>query len=146
MTNKEYSDMTKKVSPGTKSRKNCFNAFWVGGLICVIGQGFSDLYQKVFMLEKNSAAAFVSITLVTLSIILTAFGLYRKIAKYAGAGTLVPITGFANAMSSPAIEFKPEGHVMGIGAKLFSIAGPVIVFGLVADFVYGVILYLMSLF
>ena len=138
--------MTKKVSPGTKSLKNCFNAFWVGGLISVIGQGFSDLYQKVFMLEKNSAAAFVSITLVTLSIILTAFGLYRKIAKYAGAGTLVPITGFANAMSSPAIEFKPEGHVMGIGAKLFSIAGPVIVFGLVADFVYGVILYLMSLF
>ena len=146
MTNKEYSEMTKKVSPGTKSLKNCFNAFWVGGLICVIGQGLSDLYQKVFMLEKNSAAAFVSITLVTLSIILTALGLYRKIAKYAGAGTLVPITGFANAMSSPAIEFKPEGHIMGIGAKLFSIAGPVIAFGLVADFVYGVILYLMSLF
>lgn len=138
--------MTKKVSPGTKSLQNCFNAFWVGGLICVIGQGLNDLYENVFMLEKNSAAAFVSITLVTLSIILTAVGLYRKIAKYAGAGTLVPITGFANAMSSPAIEFKPEGHVLGIGAKLFSIAGPVIVFGLVADFIYGIILYLMSLF
>lgn len=145
MTNKEYAEMTKKVSPGSKSLKNCFNAFWVGGLICVIGQGLSDLYKGCFNMDKLPANAFVSITLVTLSIILTAFGLYQKIAKFAGAGTLVPITGFANAMSSPAIEFKPEGHVMGIGTKLFSIAGPVIVFGLVASVLYGIVIYVMTL-
>ncbi len=146
MTNKEYSSMTKKASPGSKSLKNCLNAFWVGGLICVIGQALFDLYTNYFMLEMSAASAFVSISLVALSIILTALGSYQKIAKFAGAGTLVPITGFANAMASPAIEFKTEGHIMGIGAKMFSIAGPVIVFGLVADFVYAIILYLISWF
>ena len=146
MTNKEYSDMTKKASPGSKSVKNCLNAFWVGGLICLIGQLLLDLYENVLKMEQNPAATLVSMSLITLSIILTALGLYQKIAKFAGAGTLVPITGFANAMSSPAIEFKPEGHVLGIGANLFSIAGPVIVFGVVASVAYGIVVFVVNMF
>lgn len=145
MTNKEYSDLTKKVSPGSKSVKNCLWAFFVGGAICTLGQAIQDCFEICMSIEKSSASTLTSITLITLSIILTALGLYQKIAKHAGAGTLVPITGFANAMSSPAIEFKPEGHVLGIGAKMFSIAGPVIVFGLVADFIYGIIICIINM-
>ena len=146
MTNKEYSDMTKKASPGSKSVKNCLNAFWVGGLICLIGQLLLDLYENVLKMEQNSASTLVSMSLITLSIILTALGLYQKIAKFAGAGTLVPITGFANAMSSPAIEFKPEGFILGVGAKMFTIAGPVIVYGVSASVAYGLIYWITTLF
>lgn len=146
MNHKEYSELTKKVSPGSKSVKNCTIAFFVGGLICVLGQALNDMYVNMCNMGTDCAATLVSVTLVTLSIILTALGLYQKLAKFAGAGTLVPITGFANAMSSPAIEFKTEGHVMGLGTKLFSIAGPVIVFGLVSGFVYGIILWIWSMF
>ncbi len=146
MTNKEYFDMTKKASPGSKSVKNCLNAFWVGGLICLLGQLLLDLYENVLKTEQNSASTLVSMSLITISIILTALGLYQKIAKFAGAGTLVPITGFANAMSSPAIEFKPEGHVLGIGTNLFSIAGPVIVFGVVASVAYGIVIFVVKMF
>lgn len=138
--------MTKKASPGSKSVKNCLNAFWVGGLICLIGQLLLDLYENVLKMEQNPASTLVSMSLITLSIILTALGLYQKIAKFAGAGTLVPITGFANAMSSPAIEFKPEGHVLGIGANLFSIAGPVIVFGVIASVAYGIVIFVVNMF
>ena len=146
MTNKEYFDMTKKASPGSKSVKNCLNAFWVGGLICLLGQLLLDLYENVLKMEQNPASTLVSMSLITISIILTALGLYQKIAKFAGAGTLVPITGFANAMSSPAIEFKPEGHVLGIGTNLFSIAGPVIVFGVVASVAYGIVIFIVKIF
>ena len=146
MTTKEYSELTKKVSPNSKSVKNTFFAFLVGGIICTIGQALLDLYQNYFNMELTSASAFTSITLITLSILLTSFGLYHKIAKYAGAGTLVPITGFANAMSSPAIEYKSEGQILGTGAKLFSIAGPVIVYGTVASVIYGVINWVTTLF
>ena len=138
--------MTKKASPGSKSVKNCLNAFWVGGLICLLGQLLLDLYENVLKTEQNSASTLVSMSLITISIILTALGLYQKIAKFAGAGTLVPITGFANAMSSPAIEFKPEGHVLGIGTNLFSIAGPVIVFGVVASVAYGIVIFVVKMF
>ena len=138
--------MTKKASPGSKSVKNCLNAFWVGGLICLLGQLLLDLYENVLKMEQNSASTLVSMSLITISIILTALGLYQKIAKFAGAGTLVPITGFANAMSSPAIEFKPEGHVLGIGTNLFSIAGPVIVFGVVASIAYGIVIFIVKMF
>ena len=146
MTNKEYFDMTKKASPGSKSVKNCLNAFWVGGLICLLGQLLLDLYENVLKMEQNPASTLVSMSLITISIILTALGLYQKIAKFAGAGTLVPITGFANAMSSPAIEFKPEGHVLGIGTNLFSIAGPVIVFGIIASVAYGIVIFIVKIF
>ncbi len=145
MTNKEYSKMTKQASPGSKVLLNCFNAFWVGGLICLLGEGLSELYTY-YGLSQLTAASAVSISLITLSIILTALGWYQKIAKFAGAGTLVPITGFANAMSSPAIEFKTEGQVLGTGAKLFSIAGPVIVYGLVSAFLYGLIYQIVTMF
>ena len=138
--------MTKKASPGSKSVKNCLNAFWVGGLICLLGQLLLDLYENVLKMEQNPASTLVSMSLITISIILTALGLYQKIAKFAGAGTLVPITGFANAMSSPAIEFKPEGHVLGIGTNLFSIAGPVIVFGVVASVAYGIVIFIVKIF
>ena len=145
VTNKEYSELTKKTSPGSKVMLDCINAFWVGGTICLIGQIFMELYGRAG-LEKTEASMAVSITLIGISIILTGLTWYQKIAKFAGAGTLVPITGFANAMSSPAIEFKAEGHILGIGTKLFSIAGPVIAYGVVAAFVYGLVLVLIGLF
>lgn len=145
ITNKEYTKLTKKASPNSKSFLNCFNAFWVGGLICVIGELLMDLYLNAG-LEKTEAGMAVSISLITLSIVLTGLTIYQKVARFAGAGTLVPITGFANSMSSPAIEFKTEGQITGIGAKMFSIAGPVIVYGLFAGFIYGIVLLLFQLF
>jgi stage V sporulation protein AC len=145
MTNKEYAQKAKKASPNSKVPLDCFNAFWVGGLICLLGQALGDFYKSSGLTEQEAGAA-VSITLIGISIFLTTLALYDKIASFAGAGTLVPITGFANAMSSPAIEFKPEGHILGIGANMFKIAGPVIVYGVFASFVYGIILMIAKLF
>lgn len=145
MTNKQYDQMTKMASKKSKVLPDCLNAFWVGGLICVIGQLLLDLYQMAG-LSKMQASSAVSISLVFLSILLTALTLYQKIANFAGAGTLVPITGFANAMAAPAIEFKTEGHVLGIGAKIFSIAGPVIVYGTFASWLYGLVLLAFKMF
>ena len=145
MTNKQYDQMTKMASKKSKVLPYCLNAFWVGGLICVIGQLLLDLYQMAG-LSKMQASSAVSISLVFLSILLTALTLYQKIANFAGAGTLVPITGFANAMAAPAIEFKTEGHVLGIGAKMFSIAGPVIVYGTFASWIYGLVLLAFKMF
>lgn len=135
--------MTKQLSGKSKVLPDCLNAFWTGGLICVAGQALSDLYTS-FGLEKKSAATAVSITLIFIAILLTGLSIYQKFAKISGAGTLVPITGFANAMSAPAIEFKTEGFVLGVGAKLFSIAGPVIVYGVLASAVYGLILMIIK--
>ena len=133
-----------ELAPKSPIRKDCINAFWIGGLICVLGQlainGFSALG-----LEKQDASTAASMSLVVLSALLTGFSLYDNIAKYAGAGTLVPITGFANAIASPAIEFKTEGWILGVGAKIFAIAGPVIAYGTVASVVYGVIYWICSL-
>ncbi|MBQ2390730.1 MAG: stage V sporulation protein AC [Clostridia bacterium] len=145
MTNREYLNMVKKASPNSSVVKDCINAFWVGGLICVLGQALNDLYIYLG-LETTKASSAVSITLVGISIILTAMNIYQKIASFAGAGTLVPITGFANAMSSPSIEFKAEGQVLGIGSKMFSIAGSVIIYGLLASWVYGVVYLVTTLF
>lgn len=137
--------MTDKASPGSKTLRNCIRAFLVGGLICTIGQLLFQLYSNTG-LETIDARCAVSVTLVGIAAILTAFGVYDKIGKFGGAGSLVPITGFSNAVVSPAIEFKSEGHIMGIGAKMFVIAGPVLVFGITASILYGVIVFLFHLY
>lgn len=140
VSKKEYAKMAEKRSPGSHIVKNCLWAFFVGGEICMIGEVLYDFYRyRGFIL--SDARLLASITLVGLSAVLTALGLYGKLAKRAGAGTLVPITGFANAVVSPAMEFKAEGFITGVGAKMFIIAGPVIVYGVLADMIYGVILY-----
>lgn len=139
MNPKEYDKMTKETSPPSKSRSTLPMAFLVGGLICVLGQALTNWYLT-FGIGKTEAATWCSVTLIFLSILFTGFGLYHKLAKKASAGTLVPITGFANAMASPAIEFKSEGFVLGLAAKLFVIVGPVIVYGTIASILYGLIL------
>ena len=134
------------MSTNSNVLKDCTFAFLVGGAICTLGQALTDLYWQVFEMPMNSAKALTSITLITLSIILTGLNIYPKIAKFAGAGTLVPITGFANACASAAIEFKTEGRILGTGANIFKISGPVIVFGLLAGWIYGVIYWITTLF
>lgn len=145
ISSKEYNKIVTKNSPKSKLFVNCIKAFLIGGVICTIGQGFTDLYAMLGAAEKDSKAL-CSVTLIFIGILLTAIGVYDKIAKHGGAGTLVPITGFANAVSSPAIEFKSEGYIAGLGAKLFIIAGPVIVYGVSASIIYGFVLWILSLF
>ncbi|MBQ3160596.1 MAG: stage V sporulation protein AC [Oscillospiraceae bacterium] len=140
ISKQQYSTMVKKISPNSKSRTDILKAFLIGGFICSIGQGLLDLFTY-FGFDEKSAAAWTSISLVFVSALLTGLGLYEKIAKHGGAGTLVPITGFANAVASPALEFKAEGFVLGVGAKVFAIAGPVILYGTAASVVYGLIYY-----
>ena len=142
---KEYNKIVTKNSPKSKLFVNCIKAFLIGGAICTIGQGFTDLYAMLGAAEKDSKTL-CSVMLIFIGILLTAIGVYDKIAKHGGAGTLVPITGFANAVSSPAIEFKSEGYIAGLGAKLFIIAGPVIVYGVSASIIYGFVLWILSLF
>ncbi|HIS68999.1 MAG TPA: stage V sporulation protein AC [Candidatus Gallacutalibacter stercoravium] len=144
-TPKEYAKMAQQASPATKSWKNIPLAFLVGGLICTIGQLFFNLYRYAGLEEQDARGA-VSVTLIGLGALLTALKVYDNIAKHAGAGTLVPITGFSNAIVSPAIEFKSEGFVMGIGAKMFTIAGPVLVYGISAAALYGLILFIFGLY
>lgn len=143
MNQKDYDKMSKKASPPTNSIKNCCLAFVVGGLICTLGQGLSNLYMAWLPISREIANTFSSISLILLAVVLTGLAVFDNIARFAGAGTLVPITGFANAMSSAAIEFKSEGLVMGLGAKLFTIVGPVLVYGISAAVIYGLIYYLM---
>lgn len=143
MTEKEYSQLVDELSPKSPVLKNCFNAFWIGGLICAFGQILLNWYQSMGLQDKQASTA-VSITLVFLSALLTGLSVYDDIAKVAGAGTLVPITGFANSVAAPAVEFKTEGYVTGLGVKMFTIAGPVIVYGLTASAVYGLIQWLCS--
>ena len=137
--------MTDKASPPSSIIKNTILAILIGGAICTIGQVLFFLYTKAGLNEQDARAT-VSITLIGLGALLTALKIYDNIAKYAGAGTIVPITGFANSIVAPAIEFKSEGHVMGIGSKMFIIAGPVLVFGITASVVYGIIVYLFNMF
>ena len=132
----EYQKMAKKASPGSPFLKNALMAFLFGGAICCLGQGLVNLYMY-WGLELKDARAFVSISLIGISAILTAFKVYDNIAKTAGAGTLVPITGFANSVAAPAIEFKSEGQVFGVGCKIFTIAGPVILYGIFTSWVLG---------
>ncbi len=137
--------MVEKQTKNSPIVKDCIKAFLIGGAICTIGQALTELYMALD-LEKKQAQTLTSVTLVFIGVLLTALHLYEKIAKHGGAGTLVPITGFANAVSSPAIEFKSEGFILGVGAKMFTIAGPVIVYGTVASVIYGVIYYISTLF
>ena len=145
MTEKEYARLVEEMSPKSPMWKDCLNAFWIGGLICALGQLMMAGYLKLG-LEKESAGTAMSMTLVALSALLTGLSFYDDIAKRAGAGTLVPITGFANAIASPALEFKTEGFILGVGAKMFTIAGPVIVYGVSASVVYGIIYWITTLF
>ena len=144
MTEREYGRLVQKMSPNSPMGKDCINAFWIGGLICTLGQVFVNWYGDLG-LSKTDAGTAASMTLVALSALLTGLSLYDNIAKYGGAGTLVPITGFANAIAAPAVEFKTEGFVLGVGAKMFTIAGPVIVYGVSASVVYGLIYWITTL-
>lgn len=143
MTQQEYAEYVKQKSPNSHIIKDTLLAFLIGGLICCVGQALSLMYES--WIPKESAASLTSVTLVFLGALLTGLGIYDDIAKYGGAGTLVPITGFANAMVSPALEFKTEGLVTGTAAKMFIIAGPVIVYGVSASIVCGVIIWLFGL-
>lgn len=142
---REYGAMVQQVSPRSPVLKNCLFAFLFGGAICALGQGIANLFMLLGFTLRD-ARTFVSVSLIFLSAALTAFGVYDNIAKHAGAGTLVPITGFANSMVSPALEFKSEGFVTGLGAKMFVVSGPVLVFGISASVFYGVVLYVIGLF
>ena len=144
MTEKEYGQLVKEMSPKSPLGKDCIKAFVVGGLICTLGQLFINLYASLG-LEKQQASTAASMTLVALSALFTGLSLYDNLAKHAGAGTLVPITGFANAVAAPAVEFKTEGFILGVGAKMFTIAGPVIVYGISASVVYGFLYWLATI-
>ena len=137
--------MVKKESPRSPFFIDMIKAFLVGGLICTLGQGLVTLYKNWGVAEKD-AKTLCSVSLVLLGVILTVAGVYDKIAKHAGAGTLVPITGFANSIAAPAIEFKSEGFILGVGAKIFSIAGPVIAYGTSASVIYGFVYWITTLF
>ena len=144
--NENYLKYVKAISPKTKEFKTLIRAFLVGGLICCIGQSFRFLYESVFDLSQDQLAGFVSFTMIFLGAFLTGLGVYDRIGKFAGGGSIVPITGFANSVVSPAIEFKSEGYVYGTAAKMFVIAGPIIVFGVVSSVAVGLIYYLIGMF
>lgn len=141
MKEQEYEKLVDEMSPKSPMWRDCLNAFWIGGLICALGQAFMNWYASMG-LDKTDAGTAASMSLVVLSALLTGLSVYDDIAKVAGAGTLVPITGFANSISAPAVEFKTEGFVLGVAAKMFTIAGPVIVYGLSASVVYGIIYWI----
>ena len=143
MTNQEYRKYVAKRCPPSPLGRDMFRAFVSGGLICALGQGILTLWGLAGLEEENAAGA-TSVTLIFLGVLLTGLGVYDRLAKFCGAGTLVPITGFANSIASPALEFKSEGLVAGMAAKMFVIAGPVLVYGLTASVVYGVVLVLLG--
>lgn len=145
MTEREYKRLVKELEATSPVWKDCIWAFCVGGLICVLGQAIMNFWSWVG-LEKENAGTAASMCLVALSALFTGLSLYDNLAKHAGAGTLVPITGFANSISAPAVEFKTEGFILGVGAKMFTIAGPVIVYGVSASVVYGLIYWITTLF
>ena len=144
MTNKQYDTMVKQAASGSPVLKNCLWAFVVGGVLCALGE---VAYQLIAMggMEQKTARMLASASLILLAAVLTVAQVFDNVAKHAGAGTLVPITGFANAVVSPAIEFKTEGFILGVGAKMFTIAGPVIVYGTIASVIYGVVYWIMTL-
>jgi len=144
ISQKEYAKMAQKASPSSPTGKNCLLAYITGGGICVLGQFLCNLYQQ-WGLSLPMARAGVSISLIFLSALLTGLGCFDNIARFAGAGTLVPITGFANAVVSPAMEFKSEGIITGMGVKTFTIAGPVLVFGISASVLYGIFFWLVTM-
>ena len=140
MNKEEYKEYVKRRAKRSASPKNCLFAFFVGGGICTLGQFLHDLYVYLGQSEQN-ASTLVGISLIGIAAVLTGLGIFDKIAKYAGAGTLVPITGFSNAVVSPAMDTKSEGYIFGVGAKVFTIAGPVILYGIFSGVIYGFIYY-----
>ena len=144
MTEKEYSKLVGELSPKSPLLKDCALAFLVGGLICALGQAFLNFYSSLGLDETDAGTA-ECMTLIALSALFTGLSLYDNLAKFAGAGTLVPITGFANAVAAPAVEFKTEGFILGVGAKMFTIAGPVIVYGTVSSVAYGIIYWVIQM-
>lgn len=141
ITGGEYGKMAKKASPPSNKIKNGILAFLIGGLICALGEGFGMIYEKIG-LDADDVKMLIPVTLVVITAFLTAFGVFDKIAYFAGAGTIVPITGFANSVVSPAMEYQSEGRILGTGANMFKIAGPVLVYGAAASVIYGIIYYI----
>ena len=146
MDQKTYQKFAKAHAPRSPLLRDCFNAFWIGGSICLIGQILQSVYQSICGFTKEDAGLLTSVTLILLAVTLTAMGIFDRIAKVAGAGTLVPITGFANAVVSPAIDSHAEGLVLGVGAKIFTVAGPVLLYGTLSGTVFGVIYWIVTLF
>ena len=146
MGKEAYEKYVRARAPKSPLGKDCLHAFWVGGAICVLGQGIRTLLEKALHFSPEDAGTLTSITLIFVAVLLTGLGVFDKIAKYAGAGTLVPITGFANAVVSPAIDSHAEGLVLGVGAKIFTVAGPVLLYGTLAGFLYGVIYRIVLFF
>ena len=145
MNKQRYQRFVDAHAPRSPIVKDCLHAFLVGGLICTLGQGLTTLYTSVCGMEKEDAGTLTAVTLVFLAALLTGLGIFCKIAKFAGAGTLVPITGFANAVVSPAIDSRAEGWVLGVGAKIFTVAGPVLLYGTLSGALYGVIYWVTTL-
>lgn len=143
MTNKQYNEYIEKRSERSPCLLNCIKAFLVGGTICTFGEGLSQLYIMLGA-EKEQSLIYASISLIFIASLLTGIGIFDKIAKFGGAGALVPITGFSNSVTSPSIEAKSEGYVTGVASKMFTIAGPVIVYGTTASIIYGIIYYLFG--
>lgn len=142
----QYRKYAAAHAPKSPVLRNSLRAFWVGGSICVLAQGLSTIFTSLCHMERDYTATLTSVTLIFLAVFLTAIGVFDKIARYAGAGTLVPITGFANAVASPAIDSRSEGLVLGVGAKIFTVAGPVLLYGTLSGALYGVIYWLIGLF
>ena len=140
----EYAKLVERLSPNSEIGKGLFRSFWVGGVICMIGQGITDVFSKVLLWGAQASSTATSICLIVLSALLTGIGVYDRIGKYAGAGSIVPITGFANSVVSPAMEFRREGLVMGVGAKLFTLAGPVLVYGISSSVIVGLIAFALE--
>lgn len=145
MDSKVKKELIKKHSPGSTIFKDCILAFIFGGIICCIGEALLLLYSNLGADEKT-AGTLVTISLIFLASVITAFGVFDSIARYAGAGTLVPVTGFSNAVTSQAMDAKSEGYVLGVGAKIFTVAGPVILYGLLSGTIYGIVYYLWGIF
>ena len=143
MSNEEYVNYVSEKSPKSKLGLNCLKAFLIGGLICTIGQCFLNLY-KYLGADKETASTLVTVTMIFLGSLLTGLNIYPKIAKHGGAGTLVPVTGFSNAVTAPALEAKTEGYILGVGAKIFTIAGPVILYGTLSSIVCGLIYFFIK--
>ena len=144
--NKEaYQRKVKETAKKSPILKNCINAFLSGGAICVFGQLLFDLYSGITNYEKDDVGTLVTVTVIFISALLTGIGVFDNVAKFAGAGTLVPVTGFANSVVSPAIDTKAEGFILGVGAKIFTVAGPVILYGILSGTVYGIILWIMQI-
>jgi len=139
-----YAALVRRLTPKSKIGQGCLRSFWVGGAICVLGQAIADVGINYLGLTASSASTFASMSLVFITALLTGIGIFDRIARYAGAGTVVPISGFANAMVSPAMEFKPEGWVLGTGARMFTIAGPVLVYGIASSVIVGILYYFIQ--